>query len=734
MEKMKKKNCLLILTVMLLMLGFGTCRVYGAGTITVKVPVRYDQTEARRMLDIMNDFRTGTDGWAWNESNTEKIWYNDLKPLTYDYELEQIAMQRAAETAIHFSHTRPNGTKWFTAYNGNYGFASENLAGGNSTSERTFVQWAEEDEDYDGQGHRRNMLSRSAVSVGIGHVVYQGVHYWVQEFRNFKADVPVVPADDSARNVSVEVAENVIRTLEGAASPSSYNISCGARKALPDVGLNLLTTEGWPQIPRSILMDGDMSVSWQSENSEIASIESGVVIGKKAGSTNIVTTVLNKTLKVPVTVSPTSIEGAKVQLSDTRYVYDGKEKKPEIVSVKVGDDFLSDSDYTVTYSNRTEVGKASITLEGKGDYTGRVTVQFEIIPKDISSGTLRKISPVVYTGREITPVIEVILNGYNPVEGTDYQVKCVKNIDAGEAEISVIGKGNYTGTIAGNFLISPRSIAECSLFSIEDQEYSGQPVTPDIRIEYKGKALILNKDYQLTYDCNMQVGTGKILVEGMGNFEGEITATFKIIGCDNHEWILSGTQAATVFKEGKRTYICRICKETRTETIARLKPILKLNTTALTMQIKQTTSGLKPIKMQKGDAVVSYSSSNSRIVKITNKKKGTMKALKAGTANVTVKLKSGKTAKCKIKVQKGKVETTGIQIAKKSITMKKGGRVSLGVSLVPFTSQSGIKYKSSNAKIVTVTSKGVARGIKKGKAKITIESSKKKVICTITVK
>ena len=68
------------------------------------------------MLEMINDFRTGSEAWYWDSSDTEKIWCNDLAPLEYDEGLEQVAMQRAAELAAFYSHTRPNNTSCFTAY------------------------------------------------------------------------------------------------------------------------------------------------------------------------------------------------------------------------------------------------------------------------------------------------------------------------------------------------------------------------------------------------------------------------------------------------------------------------------------------------------------------------------------------------------------------------------------------------------------------------------------------
>ncbi len=74
-----------------------------------------------------------------------------------------------------------------------------------------------------------------------------------------------------------------------------------------------------------------------------------------------------------VTVSKTSIKNYKFKLSKTSYIYDGKAKKPK-VTVKN----LSSKNYSVSYKNNKKVGTATVTIKGKGNYTGTKTLTFKI--------------------------------------------------------------------------------------------------------------------------------------------------------------------------------------------------------------------------------------------------------------------------------------------------------------------------------------------------------------------
>ena len=80
----------------------------------------------------------------------------------------------------------------------------------------------------------------------------------------------------------------------------------------------------------------------------------------------------------------TSLSKATVSY-ETNYTYTGKAIKPS-VKVKVGSKTLKkDTNYTVSYKNNTNVGKGTITIKGKGSYTGSVSKSFYIEPKAVSS-------------------------------------------------------------------------------------------------------------------------------------------------------------------------------------------------------------------------------------------------------------------------------------------------------------------------------------------------------------
>ena len=79
-------------------------------------------------------------------------------------------------------------------------------------------------------------------------------------------------------------------------------------------------------------------------------------------------------------LAATDISGASVKLSTTSYTYNGKAKKPTATVTLNGKTLKKDVDYTVKYSSNTAIGKAKVTITGKGNYKGTVSKTFKILP------------------------------------------------------------------------------------------------------------------------------------------------------------------------------------------------------------------------------------------------------------------------------------------------------------------------------------------------------------------
>ncbi len=80
---------------------------------------------------------------------------------------------------------------------------------------------------------------------------------------------------------------------------------------------------------------------------------------------------------------------AKAKLTVKAQVYTGKAKKPAVKVVLKGKTLEKGIDYTVSYRNNRAIGTATVTVEGKGNYTGTAKKTFKINPKAVSGLKLK---------------------------------------------------------------------------------------------------------------------------------------------------------------------------------------------------------------------------------------------------------------------------------------------------------------------------------------------------------
>jgi len=200
------------------------------------------------------------------------------------------------------------------------------------------------------------------------------------------------------------------------------------------------------------------------------------------------------------------------------------------------------------------------------------------------------------------------------------------------------------------------------------------------------------------------------------------------------------TRESTVLNMGQQERVCSVCKKKETKSIAKLKATISLNVSG-TIPLKTKQTFTPKVTMGKGDKVVSWKSSNKKVASVD--KNGKVKGLKAGkTATITVQLQSGLKKSFKVKVQKKNVATkslkvvdaaTGKKVSSK-VNLKRKQTLKLAATVSPITSKEKVKYSSSNKKVASVSSKGVIKAKKKGKATITVKSGKKTYRIKVTVK
>ena len=257
-------------------------------------------------------------------------------------------------------------------------------------------------------------------------------------------------------------------TSEGTKTKTCTKCNATVTEKLPAKGHTAVTDKGYPATCTTAgKTDGshcsvcNTVIKAQTVINATGHKSSGWITDKAAsigvkGSMHKECTVCKKVLEtaeIPA-LSRISISKASVTLSTSTYAYDGKAKKPGVTVKLNGKTLKNSTDYTVSYSNNTKVGTATVKITGKGNYTGSVSKTFKI-KNNFKKATVSGISNKSYTGKNITQSITVKYNGKTLKNGTDYTVSYSSNKKIGTATVKITGKGSYTGTITKTFKINP---------------------------------------------------------------------------------------------------------------------------------------------------------------------------------------------------------------------------------------------------------------------------------------
>ena len=247
-------------------------------------------------------------------------------------------------------------------------------------------------------------------------------------------------------------------------------------------------------------------------------------------------------LKKTFTIDQAEVYYAAVAaISAQQYTGSALTPKPTIT---LGGRTLTTSDYSISYKNNTNVGTATVTITGKGNYKGTKETTFKINAKTLPSNPVLSVTSYTYDGKAKTPGVTVKDGTKTLVNGTDYTVKYSNNVNVGTATVTVTGKGNYTGSKSTNFKINAapvgKSIASATVTTSQTiRNANGNVIVPSITVKYGSITLKNGTDYSVEYYLNGKgspvspkaAGSYTIKVKGKGNYSGETIAkdTFKLV-------------------------------------------------------------------------------------------------------------------------------------------------------------------------------------------------------------
>lgn len=238
-------------------------------------------------------------------------------------------------------------------------------------------------------------------------------------------------------------------------------------------------------------------------------------------------------------------------------------------------------------------------------------------------------------------------------------------------------EGEETVEVSVN--VSPAYFSSVVVETDGNSYYTGKKVEPQVFAFFKGEKLVENKDYTVSYEDNIDIGTAKAIVEGVGNFKGKSVITFYIQKIDVIDLTLSAYEAE-------------------------LAPggVLKLDA-----NVVPANASIKEVEWKSSDESVATVDEN-----------GNVKALKNGVAEITAVSKDGGfEATCTVNVV---THIADMKISVGNVTMFYKETYQLKTVMMPYdASDKTIVWTSSDADVAVVDENGLVTATGKGDATIT---------------
>lgn len=177
------------------------------------------------------------------------------------------------------------------------------------------------------------------------------------------------------------------------------------------------------------------------------------------------------------------------------------------------------------------VGKYKVTASCEdADTIYTAEKEFEVVARELTEENVTFGENLVYTGNELTQTVTVTVGGKELTKDTDYTVTGLTGTEPGSYPVTVTGTGNYTGEVTKSFEIAKADISSAAItYDAGPYGYTGKEWKPEVTVSFNSATLTAGNDYTVSYENNINAGTAKIIITGIGDhFTGLTEKTFTI--------------------------------------------------------------------------------------------------------------------------------------------------------------------------------------------------------------
>ena len=246
------------------------------------------------------------------------------------------------------------------------------------------------------------------------------------------------------------------------------------------------------------------------------------------------------------TITKRAMAGGTVSVASS-VSFTGSNITPSVTVKVAGRTLTSGTDYTVSYSNNKNVGKATVKITGKGNYSGSLNAKFDIVP---AKQQIQKLE-TKYKGFYIDWAQKGSATGYD----VEYSVNAnmsgavSKHLTANKPDtltvnglsgdktyyVRVRSYTNVNGKVyygawsdVKSIKTANNDITKATVSGISTKAFTGKPITQNVTVKVGNTVLKNGTDYTVSYSNNKKVGKATVKITGKGKYGGVITKTFKI--------------------------------------------------------------------------------------------------------------------------------------------------------------------------------------------------------------
>ena len=246
------------------------------------------------------------------------------------------------------------------------------------------------------------------------------------------------------------------------------------------------------------------------------------------------------------TITKRAMAGGTVSVASS-VSFTGSNITPSVTVKVAGRSLTNGTDYTVSYSNNKNVGKATVKITGKGNYSGSLSAKFDIVP---AKQQIQKLE-TKYKGFFVDWAQKGSATGYD----VEYSVKAnmsgavSKHLTANKPDtltvsglagdktyyVRVRSYTNVNGKVyygawsdIKSIKTANNDITKATVSGISTKAFTGKAIKQNVTVKVGNTVLKNGTDYTVSYSNNKKVGKATVKITGKDKYGGVITKTFKI--------------------------------------------------------------------------------------------------------------------------------------------------------------------------------------------------------------